>query len=227
MNKSEKLINLLRQLKNVGKIIDSPLNKDRLLKMNFTASNQALEKVNLKDTIAFNSFVFGQIEDAGTEIGYGGYDEKRIIYSRSDHFGEEEPRCLHLGIDLWMKAYTTIYAPLDATVHSFADNKGFGDYGPTIILTHHIEGETFYTLYGHLSESSLNGLKKGMVFRKGEKIGAIGNFPENGDWPPHLHFQLITDMLGKEGDFPGVVKLSEREKYLSLCLDPNLILKIE
>jgi murein DD-endopeptidase MepM/ murein hydrolase activator NlpD len=57
-------------------------------------------------------------------------------------------------------------------------------------------------------------LRVGQRFRAGETVGTIGSYPENGDWPPHLHFQLITDMLGLEGDFPGVVALSQRSRYL-------------
>ena len=115
-------------------------------------------------------------------------------------------------------------APLDGTVHSFADNNGRLDYGPTIILEHEIEGGLkFFTLYGHLTGDSLSGLAKGRIFKKGKRIGTIG---ENGGWPPHLHFQIVTDLLGKSGDFPGVAVPSQREVWLSLSPDPNFILKI-
>ncbi len=82
----------------------------------------------------------------------------------------------------------------------------------------------FYTLYGHLSEDSLNGLKEGQPVKKGnhnkhhiqenrtlshfcyccflslgEILCKIGNYPGNGNWPPHLHFQLIVDMLDRKG----------------------------
>jgi 4-aminobutyrate aminotransferase-like enzyme len=120
-----------------------------------------------------------------------------------------------------------VLAPLDGTVHSFADNNGRLDYGPTIILEHEIEGGLkFFTLYGHLTGDSLNGLAKGRIFKKGERIGQIGTIGENGGWPPHLHFQIVTDLLGKSGDFPGVAVPSQREVWLSLSPDPNFILKI-
>ena len=60
----------------------------------------------------------------------------------------------------------------------------------------------------------------------GEKLAEIGPYPENGDWPPHLHFQLMTDMLGFEGDFPGVCAVYDRAKFLALCPNPNRLLKI-
>jgi peptidoglycan LD-endopeptidase LytH len=49
---------------------------------------------------------------------------------------------------------------------------------------------------------------------------------ENGNWPPHLHFQLIADMEGWKGDYPGVCKYSEREKWLGNCPDPDLVLDL-
>ena len=60
--------------------------------------------------------------------------------------------------------------------------------------------------------------------RKGDVIGEFGIPMENGQWPPHLHFQVIKDMGEGKGDYPGVCKLSEREKYLENCPDPDLIL---
>ena len=49
---------------------------------------------------------------------------------------------------------------------------------------------------------------------------------ENGNWPPHLHFQIIEDMELKEGDYPGVCTSANREKYLANCPNPDLILTL-
>lgn len=136
----------------------------------------------------------------------------------------EEPRRLHLGVDIWGKPYTKVMAPLDAIVHSFAFNNAYGDYGATIILTHNLDGITFYTLYGHLSLNSIKNMQEGDVVRKGDVFCEFGIPFENGQWPPHLHFQIIRDMQGMKGDYPGVCKFSEREKYLANCPDADLIL---
>ncbi len=152
--------------------------------------------------------------------------EERFIYRRSSHFAvAEESRSLHLGTDIWLAAGVSVFTPLDATVHSFRDNCNFGDYGPTIILQHTLEGISFYTLYGHLSRSCLQGLSVGMQFNKGDEIATVGPFPENGNWPPHLHFQVIASMDGYSGDFPGVAASADRGYYESLCPNPNLILQ--
>lgn len=43
-----------------------------------------------------------------------------------------------------------------------------------------------------------------MVFKKGKKLAALGNSFENGDYAPHLHFQIIKNIENYTGDYPGV-----------------------
>jgi very-short-patch-repair endonuclease len=133
-------------------------------------------------------------------------------------------RSLHLGIDIWGKPYTKVMAPLNGIVHSFAFNNAFGDYGATIILTHNLDGESFHTLYGHLSLNSIKNIQEGDLVKMGDVIAEFGIPFENGQWPPHLHFQIIKDMQGMKGDYPGVCAFSEREMYLANCPDADLIL---
>ncbi|GAB4034816.1 peptidoglycan DD-metalloendopeptidase family protein [Spirosoma gilvum] len=204
--------------------------KDPYLILDFSAANPNLDQLDLTDTAVFTDYVFGKLKAAGAQVGVGGYNEHRVIYRRSPHFNdaETEPREIHLGIDLWAEAGTPIFAPLAGIVHSFQDNAHFGDYGPTIILEHQATASpSRYSLYGHLTRQSLEGLYEGKVFNVGDKLGEIGPYPENGDWPPHLHFQLMTDMLGMKGDFPGVCSVADRVKFLAICPNPNVLLKIE
>lgn len=200
-----------------------------LLLMDFTAANEALTDEILCNTALFSEYVEEQLEKRGAKYGIGGYDEHRTIYSRSHVFDTpagEEPRRLHLGTDIWGPAGTPVYAPLPGTVHSVGYNSAFGDYGATLILQHEIEGAIFHTLYGHLSLHSIEDKKEGQTIEKGDWIAAFGPPAENGQWPPHLHFQLMIDMQGWKGDYPGVCKYSERQLYLSNCPDPDLILNL-
>ena len=127
---------------------------------------------------------------------------------------------------MWINESTPIHAALDGSVHSFQNNTALGDYGPTIILSHEIGGIKFHTLYGHLSEASLIGKKVGDIIKKGEQIATLGLPPINGDYAPHLHFQIIIDMEEKTGDYPGVCSEKMLSFYKSNCPDPNLLLKI-
>jgi 4-aminobutyrate aminotransferase-like enzyme len=120
-----------------------------------------------------------------------------------------------------------ISAPFGATVYALADNAQPFDYGPVIILKHRSDGDIeFFTLYGHLSRQSLRALRVGQKLRSGEPFASVGTAAENGGWPPHLHFQIILDLLDLTTDFPGVAHASQRELFTSLCPDPNLILGI-
>lgn len=200
-------------------LVDRPL-----VWLDFTEHNPLLQQINLKDTAAFDRWLFGEVLRG--KVGIGGFMEERVIYQRSAHYAGAEARSVHLGIDLWTAAGTPVFAPWSGIVHSFNDNQGFGNYGPTIILQHTLADRSFYTLYGHLSRRSLTHLSVGRVIAKNERVGEIGQYPENGDWPPHLHFQGMTDLLGWVGDFPGVVAPSERAKYAEICINPEYLLRI-
>jgi len=169
---------------------------------------------------------------AGVAIGVGGYDEARVIY-RADAFATgaitDERRTIHIGLDLTLPPGSPLYAPLDGTVHGFEDAAARLDYGPLIVLRHEVGGDerlTFYTLYGHLDRRSLEGLRPGKRFKAGERFAAVGAPPDNGDWWPHVHVQVITDMLDVPCNFNGVAPASQRRTWLSLSPDPNLLLGI-
>ena len=100
---------------------------------------------------------------------------------------------------------TEVFAPLDGAVLSVQRNPAPLDYGPTVILEHAGEdGRPFFTLYGHLDEEVLGRLQPGAPVAAGELVGRLGAEAVNGGWPPHLHFQVVLDRLGRTGDFPGV-----------------------
>src|SRR5436305_1530804 len=171
---------------------------------------------------------------ASSRFGIARYNEARPIYT-SDQYkleGNDGPewRTVHIGLDIFMEAGSPILAPLDGVVHSFRNNDSPLDYGPTIILQHAVSDKDtqliFYTLYGHLSADSLEGLYEGKHIALGTPFCKIGNYPVNGRWPPHLHFQIITDLLDRTGEFPGVARPSQRAVWLSVSPDPNLIVGI-
>jgi 4-aminobutyrate aminotransferase-like enzyme/Ser/Thr protein kinase RdoA (MazF antagonist) len=175
--------------------------------------------------------IFDLMKSADVSVGVGRYDEARMLYTTPAFTAGGNPfaehRTIHLGIDLFIEAGSSVYAPIAGTVHAFNNNAAPLDYGPLIILKHQTgDGQVFFTLYGHLSLESLDGLYIGKPVAQGERIATIGAPPINGNWTPHLHFQLITDLLGLDCDFPGVGRASQREIWHSLSPDPNVILGI-
>lgn len=183
------------------------------------------------DIQAFTRMLSERMRAAGAPVGVGRYNEARQVYAGAqfalDCDEMPETRTIHLGLDLFMAAGSPVFAPLDGVVHSFRNNAIPFDYGPTIILQHDVADDlTFYTLYGHLSLESLEGLSAGMAVKKGDRIATLGDHTVNGGWAPHLHFQIITDLLGREGEFPGVGAPGQRDVWLSISPDPNLIVGV-
>ena len=175
----------------------------------------------------FENYIDFNLAKSKARVAYGGYLEKRNLYNQSTIFQSfDEVRNIHLGIDLWTKAGTKVLAALDGVVHSIQNNVGIGNYGPTIILEHNIENQKFWTLYGHLSLDSIGHIKKGVVVSKSTEIAKLGISAENGNYAPHLHFQIITEISNSIGDYPGVCSEKKLSFYLNNCPDPNLLLKI-
>jgi len=222
---TREITRILRENRHLlNQVVREAATKRPVVVLDLTRTNAELADINLANPEDFSAYVEQKLREADALVAIGRYGEDRQIYDHSPLFAGGTRRTIHLGIDLNTAAGTEVRAPLAGTVHSFADNAGIGDYGPTIILEHELDGVQFFTLYGHLSPSSIETLARGTQIRAGELIGWIGTYPENGNWPPHLHFQIITDMFGKEGDFPGVCSTDEKERFLALCPDPNLIL---
>ena len=212
---------LQRQHQAFAPVFDPALTRSNCVSMDLSSSSREFDDL---DERSMDAAIERKIEAAGAVAGAGGYLENRSLYRETELFQGDAERCIHVGVDVFMPAGSAIFAPLDGIVHSFANRQVDGDYGPVIILRHELEGVGFHSLYGHLNEASLDGLSEGATIRKGELLARIGARPANGNWPPHLHFQLIEDMQGKRGDYPGVVRPGELDFYRRNCPDPTPLL---
>ncbi len=206
-------------------IMGIPLSFANTLEISLNTIKTELLHRTASNTSLLHIYIQEKIRLSGKDYAYGGYLEVRNWYQRSPLFGEN--RNIHLAIDIWCDDLHPIHAPYDAVVHSKNNNVGFGNYGPTIILEHTLSGLTFYTLYGHLSSGDLDTLSIGQKIIAGEIFAHVGNIEENGEWPTHLHFQVIKDLEGCKGDFPGVCSSEMLAHYKYNCPNPNFILKIQ
>ena len=159
----------------------------------------------------------------------GGYLEPRPIYNSSeyDNIGNygRESRTIHLGIDYWLPKHTPVHALFDGEVVIAVNDAGDKEYGGLVVLKHTTSNFDFYSLYGHLTVASATSYKVGDIIKKGEQFALLANYPENGNWVPHLHFQIMLSLLDYKIDFPGVAYHKQIEVWKSLCPDPNLLFK--
>ena len=184
------------------------------------------EVADLADPRAYEQPLRAALGDDKVGIGY--YDEVRPIYLTEmfaiDH---HRRRTVHIGVDVFAAPGTPIYAPLAGRVHSIANHPEEQDNGPVLIIRHQpLPDLCFYTLYGHIAPEALHRWQPGQALMAGDLIAHIGDYPANGNWTPHLHFQIISDMLDFGDTFPGVAPPDARELWTSLCPDPNLILRL-
>lgn len=219
---------ILKDIQNV-KVIDKSIDYKQYIPLDLSIKNDAFTKHAIDNANDFEKYIENYLEENNAKVAFGGYNEIRNLYKRSDIFNDSktEERNIHIGLDLWIKAGTPVLAALDGIVHSFNYNTGVGDYGPTIILEHKIENQKFYTLYGHLSLESISDIDRGTIFEKGQQIATLGDASVNGDYAPHLHFQIIEEILNSFGDYPGVSSENDLNRYLENCPDPNILLKIK
>jgi len=210
------------------KVIDESIDYKYYVNLDLSLANRDLALVNIDDAQAFGRYLNKYLSQHRAKVAYGGYNEKRSLYKRRAIFKNDNSpeRDIHIGLDLWSPAGTPVLAALDGKVHSFNYNAGVGNYGPTLLLEHAVEEQVFYTLYGHLSLESISGPAIGQTVKAGEQIGTLGDATVNGDYAPHLHFQLIRNIADYFGDYPGVCNEQQLPFFLDNCPDPNLLLKI-
>ncbi|WP_370000518.1 peptidoglycan DD-metalloendopeptidase family protein [Winogradskyella sp.] len=225
------LISFERLLKSLEPypLLGTSIAKEAYIPLYLSVNNPNLNTVNTSSSKDLEVFILEHIAKHNARVAFGGYLEQRGIYNRSDYFNtvnSEENRDIHLGLDLWIEADSPVYAPLDGIVHSLKNNANFGDYGPTIIVEHRVNGDKFFTLYGHLSLDSIKNLEIGVEVKRGQQLATLGIAEVNGDYPPHLHFQIIRDIQDYAGDYPGVSDQLSLEFYKKNCPDPNLLLKL-
>lgn len=204
------------------KVLDAPKAVIDLSETNQILKNASSQKNFLT---ALNQYIEDCLQKQCTPYSIGRYLEKRIIY-RFEQYNPElnNPRNIHLGLDIGAPSGTALFCPLDAYVHSIKNNEQVGDYGPTVILRHQLDDLIFYTLYGHLSKESLISLNEGEQINTGKVFASIGCEAENGGWRAHLHFQIILDLQDYQGTYPGVCNEETLNFYKLNCPDPGLML---
>ncbi|WP_226064527.1 aminotransferase class III-fold pyridoxal phosphate-dependent enzyme [Kaistella polysaccharea] len=208
------------------------LQKEHVYKLDLSVSSLWLGHQEEFNDLDVFQFKIDQLQKkVPNQLIAGGYLEPRAIYTSTsyDKIGNSgrESRTIHLGVDFWAPSLTPVHSLLGGEVVVSVNNAAYKEYGGLVILKHQVENFIFYTLYGHLSAASARMHKIGNYVDKGEKIGELGTSNENGNWVPHLHFQMMLSLLDYDNDFPGVAYHNQLEVWRSICPDPNFMFKSE
>jgi murein DD-endopeptidase MepM/ murein hydrolase activator NlpD len=221
------MLNLVKDHSSFFSILGPAYSKSDYIALDLSDKATSEMALDLSTEFALQEYLENNLKKQKAKAAFGGYLEKRSLYDRSSYFGDSShshKRNIHLGIDVWAPAGAPVYSPLPGKIHSQQDNLNFGDYGPTIILEHQLGEQRFYTLFGHLSRESLYSYKVGESILINQPLALLGTNEVNGNYAPHLHFQLILDLEDYHGDYPGVCAQKDIEFYKLNCPDPNMLL---
>lgn len=88
----------------------------------------------------------------------------------------------HLGQDIANVTGT----PISAAATGYVSFAGYmGGYGNVVILTHSINGQTYATVYAHMSAINVS---SGQAVSQGQNVGLVGSTGRSTG--PHLHFEI-------------------------------------
>lgn len=221
------LIHFLLESVNPEPVMECLGTRHRVIELDFSVRATRQGSLDLAEAGASDS-INRILAEYGADAALGRYAEDRGCYSSPQFKSGGQARSTHLGVDVFVPAGTRVHAPFDAVVEAVALNDEHLDYGPTVILRHDLPGapRSFFTLYGHLSMSTLESLSPGRQFNAGEAFAQIGDEQENGHWPPHLHVQVILDLLGETKNFVGVCVPAELPFWRQMCPNPGRILRL-
>ena len=215
---------LERNAHDFAAIIRPEVERPRVLALDLTATGPDAAAWATLDAGGAERLIDERVAEAGADFAIGLYGEDRAIYKGDAFEAGSARRTVHLGVDLFAPAGEPVHAPFAGTVAFIHDDAVAFGFGPTVLLEHRTDGgDVFWTLYGHLSRRSVQKLSLGQKIARGEAFTAFGDATENGNWSPHLHFQVVTDHLGLEGRMHGVGVRDQWQVWRAASPDPSTV----
>lgn len=115
-----------------------------------------------------------------------------VTYTITSYFGtRKDPltgeESFHSGIDLTAPEGTEIVASAGGKIYKTGYKpNGLGNY---VKIQHDVNGETYYTAYGHMLDNSVV-VSEGQIVNAGDKLGIIGTSGRSTGI--HVHFMLMS-----------------------------------
>ncbi len=215
---------LERNAHDFAKVIRPDLADPKVTVFDFSAQSPDAGHIATLDGPGFSTWCVTRIADDGADFAIGSYGEDRTIYKGAAFEMASARRSTHLGIDIFAPAGEAVHAPITGIVAYLHDDAVPYGFGPTVLLEHDVDGVRFWTLYGHLDRDSFSQLRPGQAIQKGDAFARYGGPHENGNWPPHLHFQIVTDHLGLGAQMHGVGIGRDWQIWRAVAPDPSVVL---
>lgn len=162
------------------------------------------------------------IDLAGVHMGR--YGEVLNTSSRSpvDHCGRSS---LQLGCSLFVGQDTAVHCPISGIVHSVTNDRSSPAQSGAVVIEHRTaDGLPYWTRYARLDPASVDHLDVGDDVAVGDDVGRVGAHVDGADAGPYLYLQLLTHVFGPGTGVPEQVTTDEADLWMSVSVDPNLLL---
>ncbi len=190
----------------------------------FSSDNPKTLKMDTNDFDAFQSIIFDELARSGASWGIGRYLEERKNILKNFPQMIREGRIYHLGLDIIVPKGYVLFAPLSATVYRVGKEEELGSYGGYVVLKHEVQGDIFYSLYGHLDSNHI--VQEGQILDTGESFAHVGERSDSGGWFTHTHLQIITKKAADAGRmFQGYIAASDLSEIENLFPNPYLLFR--
>jgi 4-aminobutyrate aminotransferase-like enzyme len=211
-----------------GPVVDAPLDCDHVAILDASLEPEKLGHPSRDGGENLTLWWRAMQARVAPRIGIGRYAEDRGIYDHPEEVRDDKARKIHHAIDIFLAPGTNVLCPFPGTVEDFGNDAERHGFDGIVILRHETDdGVPFWTFYGHLAPSGLAILQRGQRVAPGAVIGRLAAETENGDWPPHLHFQLMTHLMGwKAIEVNGLSRSDQWELWREICPNPNIVLGI-
>ena len=131
--------------------------------------------------------------DAGAPSGDGDVRFPLAAWMVTQEFGTWNPAWegYHLADDLDAAPGDPVVAPVGGVVRARYFGSAISGYGGLMLVEHTVGGETFVSLYGHVSTRRGSPVSVGETIAAGQIIAYVADDDEDGGaWGPHLHFGI-------------------------------------
>ena len=90
-------------------VIGGEYEKENYAYIDLSENNRDLLRLEVASSEAFSIFISEFLKNRKAKAAYGGYNELRTLYNRSELFNNSDAnRNIHIGLDVWVPAFSDV-----------------------------------------------------------------------------------------------------------------------